>query len=166
MAKIDLIAEPLTAQAFAPFGDVIEARTDNRIIPINYGLTERHHDLAKVEVEGDDSRAIVSIFRTQPISLPFQVKIMERHPRGSQAFMMLTGNPFLVVVAPAGNFNPSHLRAFKAEPGQGVNYHKGVWHHYCLGLNEQNDFLVVDREGSGDNCDEQAIAPDLTITLN
>jgi ureidoglycolate lyase len=166
MTEINLIAEPLTAQAFAPFGDVIEARMDNRIIPINYGLTERHHDLAKVEVEGGDGRAIVSIFRTQPISLPFQVKIMERHPLGSQAFMMLTGNPFLVVVAPAGNFNPAQLRAFRAEPEQGVNYHKGVWHHYCLGLNEQNDFLVVDREGSGGNCDEEAVAPDLTITLN
>ena len=47
-----------------------------------------------------------------------------------------------------------------------MNYHKGVWHHYCLGLNAVNDFLVVDREGEGDNCDEIALPDDLTLTLN
>lgn len=166
MKLVDLTVEPLTAQAFAPFGDVIEVRADNRVIPINYGLTQRHHDLANLDVAEGGGKAIVSIFRTQPVSLPFQVKIMERHPLGSQTFVMLTRNPFLVVVAPAGEFNSAQLRAFRAAPGQGVNYHKGVWHHYCLGLNEQNDFLVVDREGSGDNCDEVAVSEDLTITLN
>ena len=166
MTTLNLTPEPLTREAFAPFGDVIEVCESNRVIPINYGLTERHHDLAGVDVDEGGGRAIVSIFRTQPISLPFQVKIMERHPRGSQAFVMLTGNPYLVVVAPAGEFDHTQLRAFHVGPEQGVNYHKGVWHHYCLGLNGRNDFLVVDREGEGDNCDEIQLADNLSITLN
>lgn len=166
MSKLELKPEPLTREAFAPFGDVIEVGEANRVIPINYGLTERHHDLAQLDVNDGGGHSIVSIFRTQPVSLPFEVKIMERHPLGSQAFIMTTGNPYLVVVAPAGEFDPASLRAFRAAPGQGVNYHKGVWHHYCLGLNAVNDFLVVDREGAGDNCDEIAMPDDLQITLN
>lgn len=166
MPSLELVPQLLTPEAFAPFGDVIEVGSHNRVIPINYGLTERHHDLAGVDVADGGGTAIVSIFRTQPVTLPFEVKIMERHPLGSQAFVMMTGNPFLVLVAPAGEFDPSALRAFRAQPGQGVNYHKGVWHHYCLGLNAVNDFLVVDREGEGDNCDEIALPDDLTLTLN
>ncbi len=165
MADIQLKLEPLSREAFAPFGDVIEISEDNTVIPINYGLTERHHDLANVDV-GEDGKAIISLFRTQAASLPFQVKVMERHPLGSQAFMVLTGNPYLVVVATAGEFDPWALRAFIAQANQGVNYHKGTWHHYCLGLNIGNDFLVVDRGGEAPNCDEVNIPEDLIITVN
>jgi len=42
---------------------------------------------------------------------------------------------------------------FLASPHQGVNYHKGTWHHYCLALHQISDFIVVDRGGVGDNCD-------------
>ncbi|MEQ9270233.1 ureidoglycolate lyase [Marinobacter salarius] len=165
MSTLELRAEPLTRQAFAPFGDVIEVAEDNQVIPINYGSTERHHDLAALDVEDGGGRAIVSIFRTRPVSLPFRVKVMERHPLGSQAFIMTTGNPYLVVVAPPGEFEPAALRAFQAAPGQGVNYHKGVWHHYCLGLYAVNDFLVIDRAGAGDNCEEIAIPGKLQIYI-
>jgi ureidoglycolate lyase len=165
MASIELHAEALTAEAFAPFGDVIEVSDGNTVIPINYGLTERHHDLANVDVTEQGGKAIVSLFRTDPVSLPFQVKIMERHPLGSQAFMGTGGQPYLVVVAPAGEFEAGALKAFLAGPGQGVNYHRGTWHHYCLSLNAGNVFLVVDRDGEGDNCDEISIPEDLTITI-
>jgi ureidoglycolate lyase len=166
MARIDLKLEPLTAEAFAPYGDVMEVREDNKIIPINYGKTERHHDLAKVDVADEDGAAIISIFRSTPTQLPFQVKIMERHPLGSQAFMPLTSNPYLVVVAPAGELDPNQVRAFFAQASQGVNYHKGTWHHYCLGLNISNDFLVVDRGGEGANCDEIELPEELEIYVN
>lgn len=166
MPSLDLILQPLKPDAFAPFGDVIEVGPQNRMIPINYGLTVRHHDLARIDVNAGGGRASMSIFRTQAVTLPFEVKIMERHPLGSQAFVMMTDNPYLIVVAPAGEFDATQLCAFRAEPGQGVNYHKGVWHHYCLGLNNVNDFLVVDREGEGDNCEEIELPEDLIVTLN
>ena len=158
--------QPLSADVFAPFGDIIEVADHNQVIPINYGLTERHHDLAAVDVEESGGKAIISIFRSKPVQLPFAVKIMERHPKGSQAFMPLGGNPYVVVVAPAGELDPSKICAFLAQANQGVNYHKGTWHHYCLGLNTNNDFLVVDRDGEGDNCDEIELPADLELYVN
>ena len=166
MTRIDLKLEPLTAEAFAPYGDVMEVCEANKIIPINYGKTERHHDLATVDVADENGSPVISIFRSVPTQLPFQVKIMERHPLGSQAFMPLTGNPYVVLVAPAGELDPGQIRAFFVQTRQGVNYHKGTWHHYCLGLNISNDFLVVDRGGEGDNCDEIELPEDLEIYVN
>ncbi len=166
MQTIDLKLQPLTREAFAPFGDVLEVSADNQMIPINHGMAERHHDLAQVDVTANGGKAIISIFRTQAAQLPFRVEMMERHPLGSQAFMVLTGNPYSVVVAPAGEFSVAKLRAFIAMAHQGVNYHKGTWHHYCLGLNAGNDFLVVDRGGDGDNCDEVNIPADICIMVN
>ena len=166
MTRADLKLEPLTAEAFAAYGEVIEVREDNKIIPINYGKTDRHHDLASVDVADGNGKAIISIFRSVPVSLPFQVKIMERRPLGSQAFMPLTGNPYVVLVAPPGELDPRAIRAFIAQTNQGVNYHKGTWHHYCLGLNVANDFLVVDRGGEGHNCDEVELPDSLEMYVN
>jgi len=166
MARIDLKLEPLTPEAFAPYGDVIEVSESNQVIPINYGNTQRHHNLAKVDVSDENGEAIISIFRSAPVQLPFHIKVVERHPLGSQAFMPLSGNPYLVVVSAAGEFDANALRAFIAQHHQGVNYHKGTWHHYCLGLNISNDFLVVDRGGQGANCDEVTLPEDLQIYVN
>jgi len=46
---------------------------------------------------------------------------------------------------------------FRAEGDQGVHYDKGTWHHFLLVLDPDSDFLVVDRAGPGDNCDEVAL---------
>lgn len=157
-----LIPAPLTAAAFAPFGDVIAAQGQPR--GINYGVTQRFHDLAKIDCQEAGGRAIVNIFRSQPPTFPFAVKVMERHPLSSQAFMPLCGRPFLVVVAPPGPFARSAVRAFRAAPGQGVNFARGTWHHFNLALEGESDFLVIDREGGGDNCDEIALDPPLLLT--
>lgn len=146
--------EPLTAEAFAPYGDVIEATDRAQQKLINYGYTVRYHDLAALDLNKDNGQPLVSIFRSTPMPRPTPVKVMERHPLSSQAFYPLGQNPYLVVVAGRGDFNPDNLRAFLAAPGQGVNYHAGVWHHYSLALNEVSDFLVIDRGGPEKNCDE------------
>jgi len=142
--------EPLTAEAFAPYGDVIEATAAAKMIRINEGNTTRFHDLMKLDVAPHGGEACVSIFRSTPLPTPIIIKMMEYHPLGSQAFMPLGREPYLVVVAKAGDFNASNIRAFLAQPGQGVNYHKGTWHHYCLALNTESDFLVIDRKGAKD----------------
>ena len=154
MTTPTLTPETLTREAFAPFGEVIEASDAVRHFTINAGNTERSHDLARIE-PGPDGRVIVSIFRGQPRTLPFRVEMMERHPLASQAFIPMSGRPYLVVVAPAGE-PPTvrDLRVFLARGGQGVNYGPGVWHHPLLALDAVCDFLVVDRSGSAPNCDE------------
>jgi ureidoglycolate lyase len=147
---------PLTADAFAPFGDVIEVSERAEALPINYGWTTRYNDLADVVV-GEDGRAILSLFRSKPLT-PLVLKVFERHPLGSQAFVPLSGRPYLVAVAPRGDFDPTSVLLFRARGDQGVNYARGVWHHFLLALEAESDFLVVDRDGPGDNLDEVELA--------
>ena len=149
---------PLTADAFARFGDVIEASDRAAQIAINYGYTTRFNDLAGIDVTDGGGHAIVSLFRAMPLDPPL-LKIFERHPLGSQAFMPLSGRPYLVAVAPAGGFDAAQVIVFRAGPGQGVNYAKGVWHHFLLALGGESDFLVIDRDGPGENLDEIELSP-------
>lgn len=159
MSAHRLEVEALGAEAFAPFGEVIEASEAVRHFTINGGNTERYHDLARLE-PGEGGRIIVSIFRGQPRPQPFTVAMMERHPKASQAFVPLSGHPYLVVVAPPGAPPvASSLRCFLAGPHQGVNYAAGTWHHPLLALEAVSDFLVLDRAGEGPNCDEVELAP-------
>jgi len=154
----------LTSEAFAAFGDVIEASANAKSFPINEGFTQRYHDLANIDVNDNNGHPLINIFRSTPLAQPIAIKMMERHPYGSQAFIPLGENPYLIVVAPAGEFELSKLEVFIATASQGVNYHKGTWHHFCLALNGQSDFLVVDRGGVGDNCD--VIALDGSLIIN
>ncbi|TED28711.1 ureidoglycolate lyase [Pseudomonas aeruginosa] len=146
--------EPLTKEAFAPFGDVIETAGSDYFM-INNGSTRRYHKLATVETAQPEDNAIISIFSAEKLEMPLRIRMLERHQLGSQAFIPLLGNPFLVVVAPLGDVPvPGLVRAFLTNGRQGVNYHRGVWHHPVLTIEKRDDFLVVDRSGSGNNCDE------------
>ncbi|SAK54349.1 ureidoglycolate lyase [Caballeronia ptereochthonis] len=158
-----LAIEPLTRAAFKPFGDVIELDGAKQI-PINLGTTIRFHDLCNVDVTEQGGHTLVNLFRGQPRALPFEVKMMERHPLGSQAFVPLDDRPYLVVVAPAGDLDESKIRAFVTSGWQGVNYAKGVWHHPLLSLGKVSDFIVVDRGGEGHNLNEQDLKESLWLT--
>ena len=161
---MQLAIEPLTRDAFAPFGDVIEAAADHLSFPINAGTSQRFHDLARLD-PGEGGRLIVSIFRAQPRRLPLAITMLERHPKASQAFMPLAGRPFLVVVAPKGEqIDPAHIRAFLAQGTQGINFAAGVWHHPLLALHGESDFLVIDRDDAAGNCDERPL--DRTLLLH
>ncbi len=96
MKEIEI--KPLTREAFAPFGDVIETENAHSF-PINGGKCTRYHDLAKIETAGDKGRPMISLVRGEPYPLPLKLTMVERHPLGSQAFIPLTDNPFLVVVS-------------------------------------------------------------------
>ncbi|GAB2463506.1 ureidoglycolate lyase [Comamonas humi] len=148
-----LRVQPLTAQAFADFGEVIDS-AGHAPIPINNGMTERYHALARVDTGGAEGHALINLFHALPYALPLLLKEMERHPLGSQAFVPLEAQPFIVVVAPVGeSVEPGDLRAFITDGRQGVNYRRGVWHHSLIALEAPARFLVVDRGGPGDNCD-------------
>lgn len=149
-----LQVHPLTRDAFAPFGDVIE--TDGaEHFAINNGTTERFHDLAAVSV-GREGRALINIFRGRPFTLPIPIAMVERHPLGSQAFVPLDRRSYLVVVAPGGPV-PGQPLAFLATGIQGVNYAPGTWHHPLISLGAVSEFLVVDRAGPGDNLEEYVL---------
>ena len=145
--------QPLTATAFAPFGQVIETEGAHHY-PINAGMTERYHDLARVELAGTDARPLISIFRGKPYALPLPLTLVERHPLGSQAFYPLGRTPWLVIVAPDEGGTPGRPLAFAPAPGQGVNIAINTWHGVLTPLERDADFLVVDRGGPGDNLEE------------
>ncbi|HRO59137.1 MAG TPA: ureidoglycolate lyase [Burkholderiaceae bacterium] len=155
--SILLKVRPLTREGFAPFGETIQAGDPEQRLVINEGTAERYHALANID-PGPQGRTIVSIFRSQPRELPLLIVTMERHPLASQAFMPLSGRRWLVVVAPAGAPPAAEdLVAFVASGEQGVNYAPGVWHHPLIALDAASDFLVIDRSGPGDNCDETVL---------
>lgn len=149
----EIIVSKLTRQAFADFGDVIETDgADN--FEINNGSTIRYHDLAKVEILGENALTLVNVFRGDQKVFPLEISMMERHPFGSQAFIPLQGRPFLVVVSQDVDGVPGKPLAFLAQGNQGVNYAANMWHHPLLALEVDSDFLVVDRGGDGDNLEE------------
>ncbi len=156
-----IATEPLTAEAFAPFGDVLEAvDAPDRII--NQGLCGRWHDLARLDF-GQDGRAGISLFRAEPRALPLRLEMLERHPDGSQAFIPMGTDPFLVIVAPDAGDRPGAPRAFLTAPGQGVNYLRGVWHGVLTPLNNPGLFAVIDRIGPGTNLQEHWLDAPLTV---
>ncbi len=144
--------EPLTAEAFAPFGDVLEATgAPDRII--NRGFCGRWHDRARLDF-GPQGRAGISLFLAEPRPLPLALALLERHPLGSQAFIPMTADPFLVVVAPDAGGRPGRPQAFRTAPGQAVNYLRGTWHGVLTPLSPPGLFAVVDRIGPGENLEE------------
>jgi ureidoglycolate lyase len=154
--RLVLTAQPLTVEAFAPYGDVIAARGEANTI--NQGMGGRCSDLAQVDVTADGGRAAISVIRCIAESLPINLRLMERHPLGSQAFIPLNGQRYVVVVAPAGA-PPARadLRAFLCRGDQGINYHRGTWHHPMLALDRACEFAEFHRAGPGANCDEAAL---------
>ena len=161
-----VIPKSLTRESFAQFGDVIEVNDNAKNFSINDGFTQRYHDLAQVDVTQENGRTLINIFRSTPLEQPLSIRMMERHPLSSQAFIPMGQQPYLVVVAPKGEFNIGKIEVFLASAKQGVNYHKGTWHHYCLALNEVSDFIVIDRGGAGDNCDVIKLDGSLVIALS
>jgi ureidoglycolate lyase len=143
--------QPLTYEAFAPYGDVLEARgAPDKLI--NQGRCGRFHDRAQLDFS--DGRAGISIFQGETETLPLALKMMERHPEGSQAFIPMSGDPFLVVVARDAGGKPTDPLAFLTQPGQAINFHRGTWHGVLTPLAAPGLFAVVDRIGAGANLEE------------
>jgi ureidoglycolate lyase len=155
-----LTPHPLTKSAFAPFGDVVE--TDGAAgIEINQGFARRFNALAGIDVTTDGASVNISLFDVKPRPQPVQIKLMERHPLGTQLFMPLQDRPWLVVVCTDPR-DPASYRAFAASGRQGVNYARNVWHHPLLVLGEGERFMVVDRI-SADNLEEVWLEQPLSL---
>lgn len=161
--SLTLTPQPLTAEAFAEFGEVISTElTDGELI--NEGHTEKFADLAVIDTDAEGGRTAVHLYRSLPRTLPLSIEVMERHPLSSQAFMPLHSRPFLVIVAAAAETLESEsIRAFVSNGTQGVNLRRGTWHHYQVSLQEVSDYLVIDRAGPGANFEERRLSPPLVI---
>ena len=147
-----ITANPLTAQDFAPFGDVLDCSgAPDKII--NQGLCGRYHDRAQLDF-GPEGRAGISLFQAELRRLPMQLDMVERHPEGSQAFVPMSNDPFLVIVAPDQDGKPGIPLAFLTKPGQAINFHRGTWHGVLTPIQGNGLFAVIDRIGSTTNLEE------------
>ena len=156
-------ARPLTAEAFAPFGDVLDVSgAPDKVI--NEGWADRFHDRARLDF-GPDGRAGISLFRARKRELPYSFSLVERHPEGSQAFIPMSEHPFLISVAPDENGVPGTPLAFVSAPGQAINYLRGTWHGVLTPLHEPGIFAVIDRIGATPNLIEYRYEQSFTVTL-
>jgi ureidoglycolate lyase len=158
-----IIARSLTAENFAPFGDVLDAKgAPDKII--NQGLCGRFHDRA--DMDFDDGRAGISIFKGEPRAVPMVLDLVERHPQGSQAFVPMSADPFLVVVASDSDGTPVDPQAFVTQAGQAINFHRGTWHGVLTPLHAPGLFAVIDRIGEGENLEEYRFDQPYVIHLD
>lgn len=147
-----LATHPLNPRAFAPFGDVLEIQgTPDKLI--NQGLCGRFHDRARLDF-GAGGRAGISLFDAQPRALPYCLEMMERHPDGSQAFIPMHCEAFLVIVAQDDGGRPATPLAFVTNGAQGINFHRNIWHGVLTPLARPGRFAVIDRIGDTPNLQE------------
>jgi len=153
---IELQAEPLSPAAFSSFGELIEPTGSP--ISINAGTSRKFADLAHIDVAREGGRPAVHLYLADARSGDEPITAMERHPLGSQLFMPIDRGRYLVVVAPAES-DPTEktLRAFVCD-GVGINLKRGTWHCPLHVLDRACRFLVVDREGPGENLDIREMA--------
>jgi ureidoglycolate lyase len=160
-ARHVLHATPITVQNFAPFGDLICVAPDAPHRVINAGHAQRFDGLTQIDTDHAGGHAALSIFRASPWLLPLHIRMMERHLLGSQLFMPLSAQRFMVVVAVPGPApSAEDLHCFLVPEGQGVNLARGTWHHPLLAMDAGGDFLVIERAGGGgdEDCEVQDFA--------
>ena len=108
-------------------------------------------NLINIDTSKKKGKAIVSIFKAKKRRFPMKIDMMEKHPLGSQAFIPMEDEKFLVFVAPRGDRpNINKIQSFVVPKQTGVNYNAGIWHFPLISMKNMN-FLVVDRKGIGNN---------------
>jgi ureidoglycolate lyase len=140
-----LKAEPMTADAFLPFGRVVSAGLQAGA-SATQGTAVRFDFCTDLVTTRPEARANLAVFRSVAKSLPFDVVLLERHPCSTQAFIPMVVARYLVCVAPTGSDGRpvvDHLRAFLCAPGQGVAYAPGTWHHPMVALDGPGDFAML-----------------------
>jgi len=148
--KMIIKPKKITHKNFKKFGDVITTKK-MKSININSGYAKRFDNLCNINTLIKNGNTIASIFSAKKRKFPMYVKMMEKHPLGSQAFIPMTETTFLVFVAPKGKKpNTKKIESFIVPKQTGINYKPGVWHFPLISTKNMN-FLVIDRKGKGNN---------------
>lgn len=145
MNKIELIPEPLCREKFGLYGDILTTNNSEMKI-INNGFAQKHYDLCAVDSRKNNGLSAVHIYVAKKREFPLNINMLEKHPHFSQVFIPRSQKPFLVVVA-LGVDKPdlSTLKAFITDGDEGVHYKRGVWHFPLISLEENEQFIVIDR---------------------
>lgn len=128
--------QPLTREAFAPFGDVID-------VPSEPG--RKYYDDALGNLRAGAHPSLSMILKAETPHRPLRTDLLERHEFSSQTFVPVDVARWLVVVAPhaaAGGPDLAGLEAFIATGRQGVTYKPNTWHHGLTVLDRPGRFAV------------------------
>tara|TARA_E500000331_G_scaffold214455_1_gene205647 strand:- start:373 stop:870 length:498 start_codon:yes stop_codon:yes gene_type:complete len=140
----------ISKENFRNFGYLIDTKK-KRSISINNGYAKRFDNLGNINTSKLKGTTIISIFAAKKRSFPMDIKMMEKHPLGSQAFIPMSDTLFLIFVAPKGEKpNINKIKSFIVPKQTGINYKPGIWHFPLIALKNMN-FLVIDRKGKGNN---------------
>lgn len=132
---MEIVPQPLTADAFAPFGQVF-ATLD---------APGRVDDLARLENRREQAAVMLSTVHVPPTALPLNATVLERHRFSSQTFVPMDVARYLVIVAPhaaAGGPDLAGVQAFIAGAGQGISYNTDTWHHGMTVLDRPGHFAI------------------------
>lgn len=143
--------QPLTQEAFEPFGEVIITETVEPKL-INNDKCRRYSNLANLDIV--DGKAGISLFHADIRSLPYELNLLERHPLGSQSFIPMDNSEYIVIVANDDNGVPQTPLAFFASNTQSINIARNTWHGVLTPVSGSGLFAVVDRIGNGANLEE------------
>ena len=148
--KIIIKPKKITRKNFQKFGDLISVKK-KKSININDGYAKRFDNLCRINTSSKKGKTIMSIFSAKKRKFPMNIKMMEKHPLGSQAFVPMNETTFLVFVAPKGKRpNTKKIESFIVPKQTGINYKPGIWHFPLISTKNMN-FLVIDRKGKGNN---------------
>ena len=167
MTPRSLIAAPLTAEAFAPFGRVVSAGLQPGS-SANQGTAVRFDFCAELTSTRPQSKPNLAVFRSVAKSLPHDVVLLERHPCSTQVFIPMVVSRYLVCVAPTlpdGGPDLAGLKAFLCQPGQGVAYAPGTWHHPMVALDSPGEFTMLAWEdGTALDCEVRELAEKFRVS--
>jgi len=134
---MQIVAEPLTAEAFASFGQVLDYPQAPGRMFFNRGLVNAR----------SQARVDLSVARLPPLAhRTLRAEVMERHEHSSQTFLPIDAARYLVVVAAHGEDgrpDASTARAFVGGGDQAVTYHRDIWHHGMTVLDRPGSFVVL-----------------------
>jgi ureidoglycolate lyase len=134
---------------FKEYGEVISIEKSDSIT-INNGFAQKYYNLCNMDANDKNGVATLHLYLGKKREFPLQINMMEKHPHFSQTFMPRSNTPFLAVVA-LGDEKPDlkTLIVFKTNGNQGVFYKKGIWHFPLIALEDNEQFIVIDRNDLG-----------------
>ncbi|MBS1791012.1 MAG: ureidoglycolate lyase [Acidobacteria bacterium] len=127
---ICLTVQPMNAETFSPYGQLITERGD-----------------VEIDVDGGKASVTAQTVEARPMVFDF----LGRHQRSEQFFAPLGASKAIIAVAPpcengAALPDINKLAAFLVDGECAFKLHRGTWHASAFPLTEKASFLVMDRE--------------------
>lgn len=138
MKKIKV--QMLSKEAFAPFGNVIEAVGEHGGEAGMYNWYEK-----QAQVDGAET---VSINLLTAIQREYVFGKFEAHARTTETVLPLTGG-LIVAGIPAGPVTPERVQAFYVPVGKGISWAPGAWHYAPFPVGGDATCAVIFRHGTG-----------------